>query len=72
MFLHFKLITEFIQENQNDERLIVKKFNIDTNMFGAIRTEFRRSANLLGFAQCHLKKLLERIDKKTQCPRNNF
>lgn len=65
MFLHCKLITEFIQENQNDERLIVKKFNIDTNMFSAIMTEFRGSANLLRFAQCCLKKLLERIDKKT-------
>lgn len=65
MLLHCKLISKFIQENPNDETPNVKKFNINTNMFSAIMTKFRASVNLLGFAQLCLKKLLERIVKKT-------
>lgn len=64
MLLHWKLISEFIQENPNNETLIVKKCNINTNMFSAVMTKFEGSAILLGFAQLCLKKLLERIVKK--------
>lgn len=65
MLLCCKLISEFIQENPNDETLIVKKFNINTNMFSATVTNLRGSVNLLGFAQLFKTQLLETIVRKT-------
>lgn len=75
--LHCKLISEITRENLNDETLIVKKFNINTNIFSAIMTKFRCSINLhsvnLGFAQ-HFKNKVARKDcqENTQHPRSNF
>jgi len=64
MLFHCKLTSEF-SKNPNDETLLVKKFNINTNMLSAIMTKFRASVNLLGFAQLCLKKLLGRVIKET-------
>lgn len=75
--LHCKLISEITQENLNDETLIVKKFNINTNIFSAIMTKFRCSINLhsvnLGFAQLFKNKVARKdCQGNTQHPRSNF